>query len=250
MKRTVCVIDDEFRSRKRVLNLLEGNESFTVVGEADNGKAAVELIDAKRPDIVILDINMPGLSGFQVLEKTLHKPAVIFITAFDEHAVRAFDINAIDYVLKPYQDRRLLEALSRVPAGSHIGAETLQDLKLMTEEATQPKTYLKRISVKDKFEFRVINVEEIDFFHTEDNLVFLHTDGLHFIIDKSLSQLEESLHPDVFFRAHRKSLVNLNRIERVVPWGRGRYALRFAHDEKVHLSKDKTRELKALLGMH
>ena len=202
MKRTVCVIDDEFRSRKRVLNLLEGNESFTVVGEADNGKAAVELIDA------------------------------------------------INYVLKPYQDRRLLEALSRVPAGSHIGAETLHDLKLMTEEATQPKTYLKRISVKDKFEFRVINVEEIDFFHTEDNLVFLHTDGLHFIIDKSLSQLEESLHPDVFFRAHRKSLVNLNRIERVVPWGRGRYALRFTHDEKVHLSKDKTRELKALLGMH
>ncbi len=250
MKRTVCVIDDEFRSRKRVLNLLEGNEDFSVVGEADNGKAAVELIDAKLPDIVILDINMPGLSGFQVLEKTTHKPAVIFITAFDEHAVRAFDINAIDYVLKPYQDHRLLEALSRVPIGSHLATETLQDLKQIAEDTSQPKHYLKRISVKDKFEFRVIDVENIDFFHTEDNLVFLHTDGLHFIIDKSLSQLEETLHPEVFFRAHRKSLVNLNRIERVVPWGRGRYVLRFSHDEKVHLSKDKTRELKLLLGMH
>jgi len=250
MKRTVCVIDDEFRSRKRVLTLLEENEDFVVVGEADNGKAAVELIDAKLPDIVILDINMPGLSGFQVLENTTHKPAVIFITAFDEHAVRAFDINAIDYVLKPYQDYRLLEALSRVPEGSHLETETLQDIKQIAEDTSAPKTYFKRISVKDRFEFRVIDVENIDFFHTEDNLVFLHTNGLHFIIDKSLSQLEESLNPEVFFRAHRKSLVNLNRIERVIPWGRGRYALTFAHDGKVHLSKDKTRELKHLLGMY
>lgn len=250
MRRTVCVIDDEFRSRERVIKLLKDNEHFQVIGEADNGKSAVTLINETLPDIIILDINLPGFSGFQVLEYVKHSPAVIFITAYNEHAVKAFDIHAIDYVLKPYQDERLLEALNRVPVGSHLASQTVHDLGLIAQGKAQVKNYMKRISVKDRFEFKVIDVEAIDFFATEDSLVFLHSEGLHYIVDKSLTQLEQSLNPDMFFRSHRKSIVNLNRIERVVPWGRGRYVLKFSHDEKVHLSKDKTREFKLLMGLH
>jgi DNA-binding LytR/AlgR family response regulator len=175
---------------------------------------------------------------------------VLFFKTTNEHAVKAFDIHAIDYVLKPYQDERLLEALNRVPVGSHLASQTVHNLGLIAQGKAQVKNYLKRISVKDRFEFKIIDVEAIDFFATEDSLVFLHSEGLHYIVDKSLTQLEQSLDPDMFFRSHRKSIVNLNRIERVVPWGRGRYVLKFSHDEKVHLSKDKTREFKLLMGLH
>jgi two-component system LytT family response regulator len=248
-KRTICIIDDELHSRERVRDIVKQNEDFTIVGEADNGWAAVALIDKVLPDIVLLDIKIPGLSGFQILQETTHKPAVIFITAYNEHAVRAFDIHAVDYVLKPFQDQRLFEALSRVPVNNTPNIEILQQLECMVEGTVRPKNYLKRFTVKDRFEFRVIDVEAIDFFSTEDSLVFLHTNGVHYIIDKSLTEIQESVSPEIFFRAHRKSLVNLNRIERILPWGRGRYVLKFSQDDKVHLSKDKTREFKMLMGL-
>ena len=105
------------------------------------------------------------------------------------------------------------------------------------------------ITVKDRFEFKVVDIQNIDYFEADDGLVFLHTDGARYIIDKTLSQLEDCVNPELFFRAHRKSLVNINRIERIVPWGRGRYVLKFGTQEKVHLSKDKTREFKTIMGI-
>ncbi|MEA5032598.1 MAG: response regulator, partial [Sphaerochaeta sp.] len=115
MKKSICIIDDEFRSRERIRDILSDSEQYSIVGEADNGRAAVELIDRTLPDIVLLDIKMPGLSGFQILQEATHKPSVIFITAYNEHAVRAFEVHAVDYVLKPFQDKRLFDALARVP---------------------------------------------------------------------------------------------------------------------------------------
>ena len=250
MRRTVCIIDDEFRSRERIRRLLDDEIDFHVVGEADNGHAAVELIDTLLPDLVILDIKMPGLSGFQVLQESSHKPSVIFVTAYNEHAVRAFDIHAIDYLLKPFQDNRFREALSRISIGNIPNDNTLHDLKNMVEGSSYRPQYLKRITVKDRFEFKVLDVDEIDFFTTESGIVYLHSKGLKYVVEKTLSQLEDSVNPDHFFRAHRKSLVNIARIERIVPWGRGRFVLKFSSEEQVHLSKDKTREFKILMGLH
>jgi DNA-binding LytR/AlgR family response regulator len=229
MKKSICIIDDEFRSRERIRDILSDSEQYSIVGEADNGRAAVELIDRTLPDIVLLDIKMPGLSGFQILQEATHKPSVIFITAYNEHAVRAFDVHAVDYVLKPFQDKR--------------------QLGTMVEGTVQPKQYLKRFTVKDRFEFKVIDVQDIDFFSTEDSFVFLHTSGVRYVVEKSLAQIEESVSPELFFRVHRKSLVNLNRVERILPWGRGRYVLKFSNEERVHVSKEKTRELKILMGL-
>lgn len=250
MKKTICIIDDEIRSRERVKRILDTQDDFLIVGEADSGKAAVELIDEKLPDIVLLDIKMPGLSGFEVLRRARHKPAVIFITAYNEHAVHAFEIHAVDYVLKPFQDDRLFEALSRVPSRAIPDDQVLQQLSSLVEGgASGARKHQTRFTVKDRFELRVIDVNDIDFFATEDSLVFLYTNGIRYIVDKSLSQIEESVNPEQFFRAHRKSLVNLNRVERILPWGRGRYVLKFSHDERVHVSKDKTREFKGLIGL-
>ncbi len=110
IKKTVCIIDDEFRARERICDLLKNESDFIIAGEADNGRDAVELINSIKPDLVILDIKMPGLSGFQVLQETIHKPAVIFITAYNEHAVEAFEVHAVDYLLKPFKDERFREA--------------------------------------------------------------------------------------------------------------------------------------------
>lgn len=249
MKKRVCIIDDEFRSRERIRDILADSEEYTIVGEADNGRAAVELIDRTLPDIVLLDIKMPGLSGFQILQEATHKPSVIFITAYNEHAVRAFEVHAVDYVLKPFQDKRLFDALARVPNALVPGDTILQQLGTMVEGTVQPKQFLKRFTVKDRFEFKVIDVQDIDYFSTEDSLVFLHTNGVRYVVEKSLAQIEESVSPELFFRVHRKSLVNLNRVVRILPWGRGRYVLKFSNEERVHVSKEKTRELKALMGL-
>lgn len=249
MSRSICIIDDEMHARERVKRALDTHEEFVVVGEADNGPDAVDLINRTMPDIVLLDIKMPGLSGFQVLQEAVHKPSVIFITAYNEHAVKAFEINAVDYVLKPFQDSRLIEALSRIPLQKSPSTETLRTLGSMVNGTELPRQFVKRFTVKDRFEFRIIDVEAIDYFSVEDSLVFLHSGGARHIVDKTLTQIEESVNPELFFRAHRKSLVNLNRIERIVPWGRGRYVLRFANDEKVHVSKDKTREFKVIMGL-
>lgn len=249
MKKRVCIIDDEFRSRERIRDILADSEEYTIVGEADNGRDAVDLIDRTLPEIVLLDIKMPGLSGFQILQEATHKPSVIFITAYNEHAVRAFDVHAVDYVLKPFQDKRLFDALARVPNVPVPGDTILQQLGTMVEGTVQPRQFLKRFTVKDRFEFKVIDVQDIDFFSTEDSFVFLHTNGVRYVVEKSLAQIEESVSPELFFRVHRKSLVNLNRVERILPWGRGRYVLKFSHEERVHVSKEKTRELKALMGL-
>jgi two-component system LytT family response regulator len=248
-KKTVCIIDDELHSRERIRNILATSEDYSIVGEADNGRAAVELIDRMAPDIVLLDIKMPGLSGFQILQEASHKPSVIFITAYNEHAVKAFEIHAVDYVLKPFHEKRLFDALAQVPHNTIPGDAILKQLGSMVEGTIQTKQYLKRFTVKDRFEFLVIDVENIDYFTTENSLVFLHTRGVRYIVEKSLTQIEESVSPEKFFRAHRKSLVNLNRVERIVPWGRGRYVLQFANNERVQVSKEKTHELKALMGL-
>ncbi|MBN2860616.1 MAG: response regulator transcription factor [Sphaerochaetaceae bacterium] len=250
MRKTICIIDDEIRSRERVKRILDTRDDFLVIGEADNGKAAVSLIDEKLPDIVLLDIKMPGLSGFQVLRQAQHRPAVIFITAYNEHAVQAFEVHAVDYVLKPFQDERLFEALSRVPSRTTPDDQVLQQLSFLVEGGVPGvRKYQTRFTVKDRFELKVVDVNDIDFFATEDSLVCLYTHGIRYIVDKTLSQIEESVNPEQFFRAHRKSLVNLNRVERILPWGRGRYVLKFSHDERVHVSKDKTREFKSLIGL-
>lgn len=250
MMKTVCIIDDEFRARERVRKLLKNESSFSIVGEADNGSDAVKLIDEEEPDLVILDIKMPGLSGFQILQQIIHKPAVIFVTAYNEHAVQAFEVHAVDYLLKPFQDERFREALSQIHISETPNTNTLNELRELIEGSVSKKTYFNRITVKDRFEFRIVPVVEIDFFSTEDGLVFLHTKGIRYVIDQTLTLLEENLDPDLFFRAHRKSLVNIRKVERIVPWGRGRYVLRFSGDEKVHLSKEKTRKFKMLIGLN
>lgn len=250
MKKSVCIIDDEFLSRDRIRKLLNKELDFIITGEADNGRDAVELINNIKPDLVILDIKMPGLSGFQVLQEAEYKPAVIFVTAYNEHAVHAFEVHAIDYLLKPFQDKRFYESLSRVPIGTSPDTDTLVELRSLIEGSREKKIYLDRITVKDRFEFLVLAASDIDFFSTEDGLVFLHSGGAKYVIDQTLSQLEENLNPNLFFRAHRKSLVNIKRVERMVPWGRGRYVLKFSGDDKVHLSKEKTRKFKGLIGLN
>ncbi len=295
----ICIIDDEFRARRRIAHLLEAEKRCTVVGEADNGGDAVELIDREKPDLVFLDIRMPGLSGFQVLQRALHRPAVIFVTAYDEHAVQAFEVHAVDYLLKPFPDERFRDALRRAtervwpPSGSDaaahntaasniagdeetdglvpalaggVGEALLAELQRLTygpdrrtaedgnavREAETGHPVLERVPVRRGFEFEMVPVAGVDYFTVIDGLVFLVRDGRRVVVDHTLSELELRLDARKFMRVHRKSLVNINRVERVVPWGRGRIALHFTGEEEaepVHVGRDRTQEVKRRLGI-
>ncbi|MFA7568179.1 MAG: LytTR family DNA-binding domain-containing protein [Alkalispirochaeta sp.] len=245
---TVCIIDDEFRARRRIAELLSQEDGYEVVGEADNGADAVELIDRVKPDLIFLDIRMPGLSGFQVLQEAQHKPAVIFVTAYDEHAVQAFDVHAVDYLLKPFPDGRFREALERVGEKRGVAEpDVLERLEMMIRDSRE--SMLERIPVRRGFEFDMVPVASVDCFTIADGLVFLVQGKRRVVVDHTLRELEERLDPSMFMRVHRNSLVNVNGIIRVVPWGRGRIALHFTEGEPVHVGRDRTQAVKQRIGI-
>ncbi len=195
------VIDDEKLSRNRILKLLSDYDDIEVLGEVDNGTDAVDSIDSLLPDLVFLDIQMPGLTGFQVLEKIKHHPVIVFITAYDEYAVKAFEVNAVDYLLKPLSRERFSKALEKALflIGDNDDSEAGR-IDSLLDYLHCREQYLERITFKDKYQYVVADVNEIDFFRTEDSLVFLYLNGRKHMIDFTLNSLEEQLDPSLFFQ--------------------------------------------------
>ena len=173
MRLTTLIVDDEAAARARLNKLLSGFPEVEVVGEARNGPEAIRLIDDKRPDLVLLDIQMPMINGFEVLKGIQHEPAVIFVTAYDEYALRAFEVHAVDYLLKPYTRDRLKEAIQRVTHSGENDENRVKRIESLLETYNQRESFLDRISVKTKYSYRVLEVEQIDFFRVENGLVFL-----------------------------------------------------------------------------
>lgn len=248
MVRTV-IIDDEKPSRDRVRFFLSDYNEISIVGEAENGESGIVLLNKENPQLVFLDIQMPIADGFHVLKSCSYRPAVIFISAYDEYAIQAFDVNAVDYLLKPYTKQRFYEAVERVL--SNIDDSTYWDKKISSilETYNSRDKYLDRITVKNGYVYKIYEIENIDFFKIDDGLLFLYAGGKRITLDTPLSQLEKRLDPAVFFRAHRKAFVNLKKIRGVIPWGQGRYALDFGDSGKVQVSRDSVKLLKQKIGL-
>ncbi len=243
----VLVVDDEELARARVKDLLAGHDEFECVGEAGNGIAAVENIKGLRPDIVILDIQMPGMNGFEVIEALDEVPLVIFATAFDEYAIKAFEVNSIDYLLKPISKERFAEALSRA-RDMLQGESGLEETIGRIAELVQPMG-IKRLPVtKGK---RIILVDHADVIWVEasDELVFVHTKSEKYLINMTMAELEQRLDAKVFFRTHRSSIVNLAHVVEIVPWFGGKYQVIVGDDAKteVVLSRARARRLREIL---
>lgn len=243
------VVDDEPLARERVKGFLKKLPEVNLVGEAGDGTSAIELIESQQPDLVILDVQMPGMDGFGVLRALKEPPHVIFATAYDEYAIKAFEVEALDYLLKPFSQSRLAEAVGRVRQKIEHG-RARSDAEAIARAAEPRKIYASQIPVHTARKILVVPVKEILWFAVESRLVYAHVDGRSLMTNFTLRELEERLDPEVFFRAHKSRLVNLEQVKEITRWFGGRYRLvmRDSESSQVELSRVQARELRARLG--
>jgi len=241
------IIDDEAPARERLRRLLAGLEDVQVVGEAGDGIEAVEMIESQRPDLVLLDIQMPGLDGFGVIQALKDPPAVIFVTAYDEYAIRAFEVHALDYLLKPFSQERLEKTIRRARKALAGEQDIAAQLGPLLESLAAEGRYLTRLAVHDRDRFRVLDTDEVDWIGVEDEQAMIHAGDRVYPIRRTLTELEARLDPQQFFRAHRSALVNLDRVQEIIPWFKGGHILRLTTGAEVELSRAQARALRKIL---
>ena len=247
MKLRTLIVDDEAPARERLKRLLCNNSFVELIGEAEDGVKAVGLIEEKNPDLVLLDIQMPGLDGFGVIRTLRKPPLIIFVTAYDEYAIRAFEVNAIDYLLKPFTRVRLERAVERAYQELSKRADFSAKLDALFQTLGEQQRYLDRIAVRKGSRIFVINVSEIDWFSAESGLIFIHTKEEKYVTNYTLEELESRLNPDMFFRAHRSAIVNLTKIKEIIPWFAGSHKIRLTTGTEVDLSRSQAKELRKII---
>lgn len=248
MKLRTLIVDDEAPARERLRRLLAGNELIELAGEAKDGVEAVQIIEQTAPDLVLLDIQMPALDGFGVIEALTEPPAIIFVTAYDEYAIRAFEVNALDYLLKPFSQERLERAIQRAHEELTTGQEFADKIGPLLESLREEKRHVERIAVRKAERILVLHVREIDWIEAERGAVVVHVGEEAHPVNRTLAQLETRLDPTLFFRAHRSVIVNLNRVKEIIPWFAGSHKLRLTTGAKVDLSRSRAKALREILG--
>lgn len=243
----ILIADDEGPARERLKHLMSDIEGVEIIGEAQDGVQAVEMIEQEQPDLVLLDIQMPGLDGFGVIEALEEPPPVVFVTAYDEYAIHAFEINALDYLLKPFSRERLKKAIHRAQEAQAEGHGIATRLTPLLENLTAQGRYLTRLAVRDHDRIRVLDVGEVDWIAVEAEQVLVHVKDHAYLIRRTLAELETRLNPAHFFRAHRSAIVNLDRVQEIVPWFKGSHRLRLTTGAEVELSRTQARTLRKIL---
>ena len=240
------IVDDEDLARQILREYLRGEEDIEIVAECANGFAAVKAVAEQKPDLMFLDIQMPKLDGFEVLELVDREVAVVFVTAFDQYAMKAFDAAAVDYLLKPFAADRLRTALERVRRrlGENQPMPAAADLK---SAARAPGQYVERIVVKDGSRVQVIPVGKLDFAEAQDDYVSLRSEKKNYLKQQTISSLEASLDPARFVRVHRSFIVNLERIAKIEPYTKDTRLAMLADGSQVPVSRAGYARLKELL---
>ncbi len=250
------VVDDEPLARQRLRQLLGQEADVELVGECANGVEAVEAIHDKGPDLVFLDVQMPELGGFGVVEAVGadRMPPTLFVTAFDRHAVQAFEVNALDYLLKPFDEERFQKAMTRFrdwrahhETAAPEAAPGLQvQLQALLDQLAGGR-YLERVMVKSGDRHLLLKVDEIQWVEAEDNYVRLHVDGTSHLLRQTLARFSERLDPKLFRRIHRSSLVNLDHVVELQPWFSGDHMVIMRDGTKLTLSRTFKEQFKDLL---
>jgi two-component system LytT family response regulator len=242
------LVDDERLARNELRRLLENFPKINIVGEAANADEASQLIDELQPDLLFLDIQMPGKNGFELLQSLEgHVPEVIFTTAYDDYAIKAFEYNALDYLLKPVELQRLSEAVQRVE-------EELQhhdhDKKAKEDGTLKTLTEADQVFVKDGEKCWFVKLGKVRLFESMGNYVRLHFDDQKPLVLKSLNALEDRLDPKTYFRANRKHIINLNFIDKIEPWFSGGLLVTLrGSGEKIEISRRQAIRFKELLSL-
>lgn len=234
------IVDDERLARKELVKLLEEHPSIEIAGEAQNADEAEQMITELNPDILFLDIQMPGRTGFQLLESLDTVPLVVFTTAYDEFALKAFEISALDYLLKPITAERLAEAVHKILDKERIRSGRGRDQKLGLED---------QVFVKDGERCWFVSLANIRLFESDGNYIKVYFDTNRPMIHKSLNALDEKLDERSFFRASRKHIVNLSWVEGIEPWFNGGLMVKLRGGEKVEVSRRQAAKFKDMMSL-
>lgn len=256
MIRTLLVDDEELAraTLKRALLAAPEFNEFEIVGEAANGVEALEAVGEYRPDLLFLDIEMPGFGGFEVVQQLSNVPAIVFVTAYDEYAVRAFEANALDYLLKPVQPERLHRALARIRQrfAKNAAERTREEDARISEVITlaaQRNGPLKRLAARRGKRIAIVPLREIIRIEIEDKLVFACTAKERLLIEKSIGELEELLQPSGFLRISRGELVNLEMVRELAPYFSGTWRVKLSNGEERDVSRERAKQLKEAMGV-
>ncbi|MFY9909418.1 MAG: LytTR family DNA-binding domain-containing protein [Candidatus Sulfotelmatobacter sp.] len=259
MSLSAVIVDDEQLARDELAFLLKNAGDINVVAQGKNGLEAVNLVKEHNPDLVFLDVQMPGLDGFGVIKRLLDKkirlPKIVFATAFDQYAVKAFEVNAVDYLLKPFDKKRVSQAVQKARTqqeADELPAEKIDNLVRMLQA---PKTQTSKILLKAVGRMFLVDQKDICYASIEDGVITVVTGGTSGMEGHSncrtLEELQDSLDAHMFWRAHRSYVVNINRIREVVPWFKSSYQLRMddKKQSEIPVSRAQTKRLRELFGL-
>ena len=255
---TAIVADDESVARRRLVRMLGESGRASVVAACAGGRDAVERVVTLRPDLLFLDVQMPDLDGFQVVEAIAGRasPAIVFVTAYDQYALRAFDVHAVDYLLKPFDAARFEDALGRAIDRATIrrseGGDDERLRALLAEYLSRPRSpqveYLDRVAVKHDGTLRIVRTTDVDWWEADGNYVRLHAAGSSFLVRSTMAAIEAQLDPRQFIRVHRRYVVNVDRIVEVQPWFAGDAVAVLRNGAKVRVSRTYRERLHTRLG--
>ncbi|MEW5927245.1 MAG: LytTR family DNA-binding domain-containing protein [Gemmatimonadota bacterium] len=236
----VLIVDDEPLARERLRGLLAAERDVEVAGECADGDEAVAAIRECAPDLVFLDVQMPGTGGFEVIRAVgpERMPFVVFATAYDAFALRAFEVNALDYLLKPFDEERVRGALERARRSIASGGPVLDPGVLaLLRGLRAPDAFAERLTVRTGTRYAVVSVAELDWIQAEDNYVRLHVGGASHLMRETMAAIERTLDPRRFVRVHRSTIVNVDRVRSIESWGLGEFLLVLRDGTKLQSSR-------------
>jgi two-component system, LytTR family, response regulator len=246
------IVDDELLARKFIRRILKHDPEFEIVGEATNGKEAVAMIGEEKPDLVFLDVQMPEMDGFGVLKAIglNNLPDIIFTTAYESYAIRAFELHALDYLLKPFDQQRFRDALNYAKERLNCRQEEEGRLQIgaLLDRINSRQEYLDRLIIRAGGRITFLHTREINWIEADDKYVHLHTDKGARMVRQTLTAMEAQLDPAKFVRIHRSAMVNLDRIRELQPLFNGEYSLLIDDKTKLTLSRKYKEKLFNLLG--
>lgn len=252
MHLTTLIVDDEPLAREGLRLLLCRDPEVATIRDARDGSEAVAAIREGKPDLVFLDVQMPEMDGLAVVRTigAQSMPAVIFVTAHDQYAIEAFELNALDYLLKPVAEERFLSSLSRAKSRilSNAAADSSRQIIGLLETMASPRSYLKRLAVRSAGKTVFLNVEDVDWIGGAENYVELHAGRASHLLHVTMSTLEKSLDPELFVRIHRSVIVNCSRIKEVQPGAHGEHVITLRDGARLQSGRSYAERLKALLS--
>lgn len=243
------IADDEQPARERLKSFLQNYNEIELIGTASNGAETVQQVNRLQPDVLFIDIQMPKGDGFEVIHQLTADPIVIFVTAYDEYAIEAFRVHALDYLLKPFSKDRFKSTVDHIKQILETPSDYQERTRKALEEIGFGSKYLERVSVKTKHNYCIIPVRDIQCIKTSNGLVFIQLMDAEYQTDIGLNQYEQRLNPLVFMRIHRTAIINLEKIVTIQPWGQGRMAVVLENGTSLQVSRQKMPAFKEKVGL-